>query len=259
MQHGKPEHILVKTPMARAGRRAWRGRTGLVYKVGLGVVMVGAAVFASSWLLGGLLFAALMDILPLLGAPEDRNFLPAGEPEAGGDILRQLGGVVVACGVCMLSLRLVVELAGKHGLAARLDTTGRLGLGAAAVGLLAVVSTGIAQDVLYEVFLYDYGRGAAMQTLETVGVAGGVLLLGGVAVFVLARPTGHRVALGWTDTVGWGRMRCGWINRLALALIALALVAGVLGFESGSGIAAAAGIGILLAGIVPHVLAGQRP
>ncbi len=237
---------------------------GLAYKVGLGVILVGAAVFASSWLLGGVFFAAVMDLLALLGAPEDRQFLPPDQPEAGGQILRRLGGILFACGVCIVSVRLVVELLGLTGkpeLTAGLDPAVKLGLGAAGIGTLTVVSTGLSQIILYEVFLYDYGRGAAMVALGTVGGIGAVFLVGGLAVLILRRPRHRRVLLGWADRVGWGRMGCGWINKLGLGSIVLGLIGGALapGLASAFGIVVAAGIGVLLVGFVPHVLGRGRP
>ena len=252
----------MKTQGTDAAGTASVKRTGLAYKVGLGVIVVGVVMFASSWLLGGAVFAAVMELLTLLGAPEKREFLPPDEPEAGGQIIQHFGGAIFACGVCIVSIRLVVELlglAGKPELTAKLGPTAKLGLGAAGIGILAIASTGLSQNVLYEIFRYEYGRGAAMSTLETAGSAGVVILLGGLAVLILGRPGGHRVLLGWTDRVGWGKMGYGWINKLGLGLIVLALVGGILGFEDPTTIIAAAGIGILVVGIVPHILAGGRP
>ena len=59
--------------------------------------------------------------------------------------------------------------------------------------------------------------------------------------------------------MGWGRLGYGWINKLGLGLIVLALAGGLLGFEDLTSILAAAGIAILLVGIVPHFLTGGRP
>ena len=237
-------------------------RTGLAYKVGLGVVVAGVAMFASSWLLDGVVFAAVMELLTLLGAPEDRQFLPPDQPGAGGQIIQHFGGAIFACGVCIVSIRLVAELlglAGKPEFTANLDWAAKLGLGAVGIGTLTIVSTGLSQSILYEIFLYDYGRGAAMVTLGTAGRVGAVFLFGGLAVLILRRPSRRRALLNWADRVGWGKMGCGWINKLGIGLIALALVVGMLGFMDPTTIIAAAGIGILVVGIVPHILAGGRP
>ena len=200
--------------------------------------------------------------MTLLGAPEDREFLPTYEPEAGGHLLQFFGVIILVCGVCIVGIRLVVELlglAGKPELTARLGWADKLGLGVATIGVLVGASSGITQVLLYEVFLYEYGPGTAMFALAIVMYAGGVILLGGLAILILRRPGPRRVLLGWTDRVGWGKMGCGWINKLGLGLIALALVGGTLGFEDLTTIVAAAGIAILVVGIVPHILAGGRP
>ncbi|MDE2823769.1 MAG: hypothetical protein OXK79_09720, partial [Chloroflexota bacterium] len=167
-------------------------RAGLAYKVGLGVIVAGVAMFASSWLLDGVVFAAVMELLTLLGAPEDRQFLPPDQPGAGGQIIQHFGGAIFACGVCIVSIRLVAELlglAGKPEFTAKLDWADKLGLGAVGIGTLTIVSTGLSQSILYEIFLYDYGRGAAMVTLETAGRAGAVFLLRGHAVINIRRPS----------------------------------------------------------------------
>ncbi len=235
---------------------------GLAYKVGLGVIVVGIVIAASSWLLGGVTFSAISALLRLLGAPEDRALLPPYEPEAGGQLLQLFGVILLVCGGCIVSLRLVVELfgmGGNSGFTSRLKGVEKVGLGATAIGFLVGVSSGLTQVLLYEIFLYEYGTGTAMSTLETVGYGGGVILLGGLAVLILGAPNRHRMLLGWTDRVGWGKLGCGWINKLGLGLIVLALVGGILGFEDLTTIVAAAGIGILVVGIVPHILPGGRP
>lgn len=235
---------------------------GLVYKIGLGVILVGIIIAASSWLLGGVTFSVISALLRLLGAPEDRALLAPNQPEAGGQLLQLFGVILLACGSCIVSLRLIVELFGMVGnyvLTFRLKRVDKLGLGAVAIGFLVGVSSGLTQVLLYEIFLYEYGTGTAMSTLETAGYAGGLILLGGLAVLILRRPGPRRVLLGWTDRVGWGKINCGWINKLALGLLALALAGGTLGFEEPTTIVAAAGIGIFVVGIVPHILADGRP
>ena len=98
-----------------------------------------------------------------------------------------------------------------------------------------------------------------MSALGTAVSVGAVSLFGGLAVLILGGPNRRRVLLGWTDRMGWGRLGCGWINKLGLGLIALALAGGTLGYENPTTIIAAAGIGILIVGIIPHILAGGRP
>lgn len=101
--------------------------------------------------------------------------------------------------------------------------------------------------------------GAAMSILETAGIVATVVVLGALAALILRRPNLRRALLGWTDRMGWGKLGYGWINKLALGLIALALAGGILGFEDPATIIAAAGIAVLLVGIVPHFLSGGGP
>ena len=98
-----------------------------------------------------------------------------------------------------------------------------------------------------------------MFALETAGYVGVLVLFGGLAVLILGGRNRHRALLGWTDRVGWGKLGCGWANKLGLGLIALALAGATLGFEEPTTIVAAAGIGILLVGLLPHFLVGGRP
>ena len=237
-------------------------RSGLAYKVGLGVMATSVLIVASSWPLGGIVFAALTALLTLLGAPEGRQILPPNEPEAGGQLLQFFGVILFMCGVCIISVRLVVELlglAGNSALTARLKGSEKLGAAAAAIGFLAIVSTGLSQVILAELLLHEYGVGAAMFALETAGYTAVVVLFGGLVVLILGGRSRHRVLLGWTDRVGWGKMGCGWVNKLGLGLIALALAGATLGLEDPTTVVAAAGIGILVVGVVPHFLAGGRP
>ena len=202
----------MKTQGIGASGTASVKRVGLAYKVGLGVVMTGVAIVASSWLLGGVVFAAATALLNLLGAPESRQLLPPHEPEAGKQLLQFFGVVLFVCGACIFSLRLVGELLGLAGhseLISRLRGSEKLGSGAAAVGFLVGVSCGVSQVLLYEIFPYEYGTGALMSILETVGYAGGVIFLGGLAVLILGAPNRRRTLLGWTDRMGWGKLGCG--------------------------------------------------
>ena len=228
------------------------------------MIVAGIVVFVLSWPLGGVVFGAAMDLLSLLGAPEERQILSPDVPGAGGQILRLLGGAVVACGVCIVSVRLAVELVGlpgRPGMTANLAPADRLSLGAAVFGALAVVSTGLSHYILYEIFLYEFGRGAAMVSLETAARIGAAFLIVGLAVLILRRPRFLRALLGWADRVGWGRVGWGWLNRLGLGSIAVGLVSGMLtpGFPEALFMIALAGVVVLAAGIVPHVLAGRGP
>lgn len=229
-------------------------RAGLAYKVGVGVIAAGIVIAASSGLLGGAVFALLMRLLALMGAPEERDFLPSDYPEAGSQILNLLGTLVIMCGVWLFSLRLVIELLGlaaKPSLTGRLSPRAKLGLGLIAAGLLVGTLAAVPGAIIYE----TAPSGEYPPTLETVTTVGGLMVLCGLAVLI----SRYRALLGWADRVGWGKLSCGWINKLGLGLIVLALAGGILGFEDPATIVAAAGIAILVVGIVPHVLAGRRP
>ena len=245
-----------------SGKAATVKTSGLAYKVGIGVILVGVVFIASSWLLGGVAFAAITALLTVLGAPEDRALLPPYEPEAGEQILRLFGVILLVCGACIVSIRLVVELlglAGKPELTGKLGRADKVWLGAAAVGFLVVVTSGLSQVLHYEVFFYEYGPAGTMFILQAVGYGGAVIVFCGLATLAIGGPNRRRALLGWTDRVGWGKLGCGWINKLGLGLIVLALAGATIGFEDPSTIVAAAGIGILLVGIVPHFLAGGQP
>ena len=180
----------MKTQGTGAAQTASLERTGLVYKVGLGVIAVGVVFVASSWLLGDVAFASVTALLTLLGAPENRQLLPQDEPEAGGQLLQLFGGILFACGGCIVSLRLVVGLLGMAGNSewtSRLGGADRLGSGAAAIGFLAIASTVLSQVVLYEVFLYEYGAGMAMSTLKWARYEGSVIFFGGLAILICHR------------------------------------------------------------------------
>ncbi len=153
----------------------------------------------------------------------------------------------------------LLEWAGRSPLIARLSRAEKVGLVAAAVGLVIGVVSGLVQGVFYEVLRYDYGASGTMSILETVGLAGGALLLCGLGALVLGRPNRRRLLLGWTERVGWGKMGHAWINKLGVGLIAAAIVGGTLGFEDATTMIAGAGIALLLVGILPQILAGGRP
>ena len=98
-----------------------------------------------------------------------------------------------------------------------------------------------------------------MTALETAGYIAAVVLWGGLALLIFGGRGRRSALLGWIDRVGWGRLGYGWINKLGIGLIMLALVGAMLGFEDSTTIIAAAGIAILLVGIIPHFLTGGRP
>ena len=245
----------MNTQGTRAPGTASDERNGLAYKVGVGVIAAGVVIAASSGLLGGAVFALLMRLLALMGAPEDRDFLPPDYSEAGSQVLVLLGTLVIMCGVWLFSLRLVIELLGlapRPALTGKMSPRGRRGLGVAAAGLLVIVSAAVPGELIYE----TSRSGEYPMVLTIIGTVGGLMVL--CALFILV-PGPLKAVLGWTDRVGWGKLRCGWLNKLGLGLIVLALVGMSLGFEDLLTIVATAGIAILLVGIVPHLLVRGRP
>ena len=72
----------------------------------------------------------------------------------------------------------------------------------------------------------------------------------------------HGRLLRWTEVAGWGSVHRGWVNRLALALIAGGQV-GATPFISPFGDVAGAffivGLTLLVLGIVPHLRVAGRP
>ena len=220
------------------------------------MVVVGAIILMTSGLLGGVVFASLMRLLSLMGAPEDRDFLPPDYPEAGSQILDHLGALVIMCGVWMFSLRLVIELLGfatKPALTGRLSPRGRLGLGVAAAGLLIGASAVLPESLIYEFSC----SGEPWLPFETIATLGGLIVLCGLFILI---PGPLKAVQDWTNRVGWGKLGLGRINQLGLGLIALAIVIGLfIGLSDPITIIVAAGIGIILVGIVPNLLDNRKP
>ena len=240
---------------AGIGAKAPDEGSGLAYKIGAAVVVAGAIIIMTSGLLGEVVFASLMRLLSLLGAPEDRDFLPPSEPEAGSELLNFLGILVIMCGVWMFCLRLVIELLGlatKPALTGKLGPGRKLGLGVAAVGLLIGISAELPRTLLYE-----FSRsGESWPPLETIATVGDLIVLCGLVILI----PGLKAFLSWTNRVGWGKLGLGRINDLGLGLIALAIIIGsIFGLSDPITIIGAAGIGIILVGIVPHLLVDGRP
>ena len=244
---------------AGIGAKAPDEAAGLAYKIGAAVVVAGAIIVLTSGLLGEVVFASLMRLLSLLGAPEDRHFLPPSEPEAGSELLNFLGILVIMCGVWMFCLRLVIELLGlatKPALTGKLGPGRKLGLGVVAVGLLIGILAELPRTLLYE-----FSRsGESWPPLETIATVGGLIVLCGLVILIPGGVMLLKAFLRWTNRVGWGKLGLGRINDLGLALIALAIIIGsIFGLSDPITIIGAAGIGIILVGIVPHLLVDGRP
>ena len=66
--------------------------------------------------------------------------------------------------------------------------------------------------------------------------------------------------------MGWGRIRWGWINRLAAALVVGGTISMIpffwkpwMPFDDVAGIFASTGVTVMVLGIVPRLLADGRP
>lgn len=211
---------------------------GLSYKIGFAVMATGVIIMVSSGVFGGILFEALMQLLTLLGAPAEREFLPPSEPEAGEQMLQLLGSQVITCGVCIVIIRLLLGLLGlasRPGWTSKLGWANKLGLGAAALGLLIGIAGATPELLLYEFFRYGYGQQGTMATLETIIGVGNVMLWIGVALLILGKPV--RALFG------------SWVNWLGLGLVAIGITGAVVGWGAPFIIAAVVGAITLLVGV----------
>ena len=238
---------MAKDPTGSLGPLRW----GLAYMVGLGLIVTGFVIAMSRDLLGEVLFMALQEFLTLLGAPEDRAFLPPSEPEAGGEILEFFGGIILACGGFIVFVRVILDLLGftdgggstglrrltdKLGISGGLGLVDKLGLAAFAAGFLVFVSAGLPELILYEIFLYDYRQGTMMSILGSVSRVGGLIMYFAMITLLIAGPERRRVLYGWTykplfyDV--WGFNVYGWLVRIGLGVfvIGIGLVTTVSGY-----------------------------
>ena len=240
---------------------------GLGYKVALADVAIGLLMLVFSPLVGGIFYWGLTGALNLFGAPEGRTFLPPSEPETGTELLLLLGLCVLVAGVCVFCVRLVLELlelAGRPTLTRRLRPQGKLALGVAAAGAVVFAGGAIPLFVLSFFFVeYEYSFAGATSMLDAISQAGRLLMVCSlITLFMWGR--GTRGALfRWADSLGWARVRCGWINRLAVAMLLGGIVSAtfffMLPFDDVAPGFATVGIAALFLGIVPQFLAGRRP
>ena len=231
---------------------------GVVYKVGAGVAALGLLVIVGSAIFGGLFQRLVMEILELLGAPDDRAFLSRDASGAGGALLSLYGFCLFACGVCVFSVRLALELPGLTGqqaLTAGMSLWAKLTAGAGAAGVVLLTVAALV-EFLVLLFVRDDDTGTRTGAALTTGA----VLIGVAIVAYLLGGAGRRAfLLGWTDRVGWGRVRCGWINRIGLALLVAAIFFTVLPFSGLATPFIIIGLIALLSGVIPHYLARGRP
>ena len=247
-------------PRARTTFADW----GVAYKVALGDIAFGVFMIVCSPFVGGVFYRGLTQLFPLLRVPEDRLILPASEPQTGTELLAVLGVYILAIGICIFCVRLVLELlglAGEPALTRRMRPPGKLALGTAAAGVL-VIAAGLLPEPLLTLFFLDYDPGD-LSILDAIRQAGGLLLICSLITLFL---DGRGALIGWTDAVGWGRIRWGWINRLAVALVVGGTISMIpffwkpwMPFDDVAGIFASTGVTVMVLGIVPQFLGGGRP
>ena len=233
---------------------------GLVYKVALADVVLGVFVVVLSPFVGGIFFRGLLQLFPLLGVPEDRRFLPANEAATGTELLAVLGASILAAGICIFCVRLVLELLGLAGepmLTRRMRPKGKLVLGTATFGVI-VIAAAFLPEFLLSLFFLDYDSGD-LPILDAIWQAGRLLLLCSLITFFFGR---WRVI----DAAGWGKMRWGWLNRLALALVVGGTISLIpfywtpwMPFDDVAYLFVSTGVLLLVSGIFPQLLAGGRP
>ena len=222
----------------------------LVYKLGLGIIVAGLIIVLSAGALGGMFYEGLMQLLTLAGAPAERDFLPPSQPENGELILQMLGSLVLLCGACIISARLLLgllgylaagllQLVGKPNMAAKLGWAAapgwfgnlvwiaKLGLAAAAIGFLVFVFTAVPELLLYEIFLYEYGTPGVMATLGTLYKVGLGMFWTGLALLILGKPIQALLSY-WLNALGLGLTLIGAIGAL-LGLGTPFIIAGVIG------------------------------
>ncbi len=258
-QRSAPPGSLPRVSMTFADWRAG-------YKVALGVIGVGILMVVWSPFVGGALYGLVTPFIELLGAPGDREFLPRGESGTGAELLVLLGAWNFVAGVSMFCVVIVLdllELGGSPALTRRVRPPGKAALGAAAAGA-ALFGPAVLLDFLLSELFVDHEQDIAwvLGALALVWRSGLLLLVCSLVLIALRGNVLRSRLLRWTEAVGWGKAGRGWINTLALALIAGSLINAVvwfLPFDDAARLFFGVGVTILLAGIVPHVRAGGRP
>ncbi len=251
------------SPRAGMSLADWR----VSHRVALGVIIAGLLMMVASPFVGDPFYDQIVTpIIELLGAPEGRAFLHPQDPETGAELLALLGGAHFAVGVCMFCVLLVLELLGLTGapaLTGAMRPRGKLALGAAAAGL-AVFAAGQFPKIMLSLLFADHEPGVPgiNGAFDVIAQAGGLLIGCAVITLFLGGDRRHGRLLGWTEAVGWGKVRRGWINTLALALIAgglIGMLRFIMPFDDVAGAFFTIGLIVLALGVVPQALAIWRP
>ena len=234
---------------------------GATYKIALGVIGVGVSIVVFAPFVGGVLMQAASPLLEgLAGAPPDRLLFAANDSQAGIDFLVLLGVSNLIVGICLFAVRLVLELLGLAGepmLTRRIRPRGKLVLGAAAAAMLVLIASASLETVIGESSVdIDADMSGMLRALDITGQIGALLMASSIiTLFWWGR------LFRWADAIGWGRPRWGWINRLSVAMIAAALLAGIPGipFDDAAYAFGVAGATILILGVIPQIFARRRP
>ena len=231
----------------------------MAYKVGLGVMVTGVMLLMSREILGDIAYSAISGVLELLGAPEERDFLPTNKPEAGQQILAGLGIIILVVGACIFFLRVLLGLMGatsKPELTDQLRPVDKAGLGIAGLGLLILVSAVLPQVLLYEIFDYDYGE---LLLLEIVSYVSIPILFLGLLILIPGAVRLIKHLFGWADRVGWGKLHCGWINKLGLVSIVIGVIASMVGASKAGAVLSGSGTAVMVLGLVSYLFEGENP
>lgn len=254
----------LRVHWARTALAAWPAS----HWVAVAVMLAGFLMVVWSPLVGEPLYSgAVTPLVELLGAPEEREFLHPQDPGNGTELLALLGVCNLAVGFCMFCVLLAIDLLGRAGAPARtsgMTQRSRLALGTAAAGAAALVAGEFPKVLLSTLFVdHEHEITGVVGALDIVSQAGGLMMLCTAITFYLGGSRRHGVLLRWTEVVGWGKVRRGWVNMLALALTAGGLIATMLWFimpfDDVAGVFAIVGLTVLVLGLVPHLLAIGRP
>lgn len=244
---------------------------GVAYKVAVCDVALGILAVVLSPVFGGAFYRVFTALLDALGAPENRSLFDVRVTGAGTELLLLFGSYLIAVGVCIFCVRFVLELlglAGQTNLTRRMMPPGKLVWGTVAAAVV-VLAASILPNILISLFFDGY-ESAALAGVESglgaISQAGRLLVM--CAVITLFFAPGHRFSylFRWTGVAGWGKIRWGWINKLALAMIAGGIISLApffgspwMPFDDVASIFLNAGIIVLVLGIVPQFFSRGRP
>ncbi len=241
---------------------AFFGQLPKAYRVGLIVMAAGVLVILLGSVLGNLFFLALSGMLDLFGVPEERGLLSPSNHKAGTQLLSLLGSATLLCGAIIAGFRWLMEIpvfGGRSAIYDRLGWLDRVGVGVVLVGVAFLIIVTVGEFVLSEVSRDYYGSRLGTSMLSIVARIGSGLLLCGLLLLILGGPRRRRALLRWTNRKGWGKIGCGWINKLGIGLMGFGLLTLLLGLPESMGIIVVAGAIIILLGLTFHFIGVRTP